>query len=483
MKKSDKISCSTFDMFTYSTGDCAISLIMNSAAAFSMIYFSDALGMKHSLIGLGMFVAIFWDAVSDPIMGHISDNTRSRFGRRLPYMLVGGLLMVACFYFLWAVPEIFKNSSTRLFAYLISLNLLLRTAFTIFVIPHSALGFEICKDYNGRTRLQGIKTFMSMAANMLGPALAWAIFFENKDGVRATGIAKNYVHMGTVFTIGAAVFIIIVLNFTKKYMADSRDMKISGNSLKSFFVDIKEIIMDKYPRWVFAYIFIVLLGIALLSSLQMYLYEHFFRLSGIEKTFAHGGTMVGMALGALCASKFTKRFDKKGAVYIGGVWSVFCNVLLAVLFLPGYLKPGQETQILGTDVPIAFIIFVIFHGLYWMGNGIMLPIASSMIADISEINEIRTGVNKDGAYAAMYSFAMKSSFSVAILLSGYCLTYVIGFVSGTDVTQSEQVVWRLGAVTLLVGPVISLIALLLIKKYPVTQALINSMREKKEQST
>lgn len=469
-------------MFTYSTGDSAISLVMNSAAAFSMIYYSDALGMKHSLIGLAMSVAIFWDAVSDPIMGHISDNTRSRFGRRLPYMLIGGVMMVLSFYFLWAVPEIFKTNTTRLFAYLIMVNLLLRTAFTIFVIPHSALGFEICRDYNGRTRLQGIKTIMSMAANLLGPALAWSIFFENKDGIRATGVAKNYVNMGAFFTVGTAFFIIIVLHFTKKYIVDTREMTIPGNSAKSFFIDMKEIILDKYPRWVFAYIFIVLLGIALLSSLQMYLYEHFMKLSGIEKTLSHGGTMLGMALGALFASKFTKHFDKKGAVYIGGLWSVFCNVVLAVLFLPGYLVPGQATEIMGINVPIAFIVFVIFHGLYWVGNGIMLPVASSMMADISEIHEIKTGINKAGAYAAMYSFAMKLSFSIAIFLSGYCLTYAIGFVSGEDVTQSEQVIWKLCAVTLLAGPVISLTALLLISKYPVTQALIDNIREETKRS-
>jgi hypothetical protein len=97
-------------------------------------------------------------------MGHISDNTRSRFGKRHPYLLLGGLAMVVSFFFLWYVPDFFKSSNTTLFWYLVVMNLILRTTFTAFIIPYTALGFEICTDYFGRTKLQGIKMAMYMAA-------------------------------------------------------------------------------------------------------------------------------------------------------------------------------------------------------------------------------------------------------------------------------------------------------------------------------
>jgi GPH family glycoside/pentoside/hexuronide:cation symporter len=98
-----------------------------------------------------------------------------------------------------------------------------------------------------------------------------------------------------------------------------------------------------------------------------------------------------------------------------------------------------------------------------------------MMADVSEINEIKTGINKDGAYAAVFSFAQKCAISIAVLVSGYSLT-LIGFEPGKEVVQAPETLWRLCAVTLLAGPMISLVSLTLIWRYPVTHELLMSMR-------
>jgi glycoside/pentoside/hexuronide:cation symporter, GPH family len=218
------------------------------------------------------------------------------------------------------------------------------------------------------------------------------------------------------------------------------------------------------------------------SSLQMYLYEHFMRLGGVEKTIAHGGSMVGFGIGSLLASYLSSRFDKRGAVTFGGLLSVGCNFLLAALFLPGVLAPGQSVHIFSWDVPYAFMIFALFHGMYWMGNGIIFPTATSMMADVSEINEIKTGINKDGAYSAVFSFSQKCAISIGVLASGYVLT-LIGFEAGKEVVQRPETVWRLCGVTLLFGPVISLISLGLIRFYPVNRDMLQKLRADKLQAT
>src|SRR6056297_1732197 len=105
-------SCPTSDMVKYSFGACTESLVMNSFFGFSMFYYTKALGLSSVLAGLATFIATFWDAVSDPIMGHISDNTRSRFGKRHPYMFFGGILMVLVYFFIWYVPGFFKQELT-----------------------------------------------------------------------------------------------------------------------------------------------------------------------------------------------------------------------------------------------------------------------------------------------------------------------------------------------------------------------------------
>jgi glycoside/pentoside/hexuronide:cation symporter, GPH family len=476
--QSQPASCSRSSMLGYSIGECANSIVMNSLFGFAMLYYTDALGLKHADAGIAMALAVFWDAITDPVMGHISDNTKSRFGRRHPYMFWGGLATIATYFFLWYVPPVFTSSLQLLFWYLVGINLLQRTAITVFFVPFVALGFEICTDYQGRVTLQGIRAAMNMLANTLGPGLAWVIFFSNNTVVRATSVQHNYLVMGTTFALFALVSILVVLIVTRKHIRDSRGMTVEGNTLPGFIQDMREIVADSIARTVFGFTVIANVGIALASSLQMYLYEHFMRFGGFEKTIVHGGSMVGFGIGSLLASPLTKRLDKKGTVLFGGLLSIGSNFILSALFLPGVLVPGQTVTVFSYTVPIAFPVFGLFHALYWLGNGILFPTILSMMADVSEINELKTGINKDGAYSAVFSFSQKCAISVAVLISGYTLT-LIGFEPGKEIVQSTETLWRLCAVTLLAGPLITLISLGLIRVYPVDNDLLTTMRSER----
>ncbi len=504
--------CSTPEMVKYSLGACTESLVLNSFFGFSMLYYTKALGLSPVMAGQATFIATLWDAVTDPIMGHISDNTRSRFGKRHPYMLIGGVLMIASFFFIWYVPDFFKTdlsigsntigSMTMLFWYLVMMNILLRTAYTIFVVPYTALGFEISDDYADRSKIQGIRSALNMAANICGPAMAWMIFFpkNNPGEISDTQIAQNYINMGTVFTVASSVFLVLMLLFMAKYIKDSRGDQTCHGNAGAFFKNMKEIITDKYPRWAFIFMFFVLLGIVLISTMQMYVFDDFMKFDGFQKTIAHGGTMVGMGLGSLCLAMFVRRFDKKGAICIAVTWSVLCELVLAGLFLTGFLKPdlvlGAELVPAGTIIdgiatttdqmaggfPLAFIVFTLLHGAYWFGNGIMMPVALSMMADVSEIHKIQTGVNKDASYAAMFSLAMKISIAVAGLFVGYCLSWT-GFQAGPDAVQTPECVWNICAMTFLVGPLTSLAAMVLIFRYPVTKVFLEKMRAESNEPT
>lgn len=470
--------CTTSEMVKYSLGACSESLIMNSFFGFAMLYYTKPLGLSPEYAAWAAFVAGIWDAVTDPVMGHISDNTRSRFGKRYPYMVFGGISMVISFFFIWYVPDFFKSGMILLFWYLVVMNLLLRTTFTVFIVPYTALSFEICSDYTDRSKIQGIRSAMNMAANLLGPALAHMLFFsKDTEAVRANCVAQNYVNMGMVFTIASVVFIGLMLFYTRKYISDSRHDNIHGNKLMAFIRDFRGIVFDKYPRWVFLFIFFVLLGVVMVSNLQMYVFEDFMQFSGQQKSIAHGATMVGMALGSLFGPILVRHFDKKGSICIGVIWSVFCDGILGLCFLTSILSPGQT---LG-KIPLAFLIFSFFHGAYWFGNGVMIPISISMMADVSEIHRLQSGINKDGSYAAMYSLATKASISLGLLISGYCLAWV-GFKSGSEAIQTVDVSWRICALTLVAGPSISLIALMLILKYPVNKMFLEMMRNIHEQN-
>ncbi len=473
-------TCTTASMLTYSLGECANSLVMNGIFGFSMLFYTKSLGLDPTWAGLAMSLSVFWEAVTEPVMGHLSDNTRSRWGRRHPYMLLGGLLMALCSYLIWTVPGACRGSQMAIFWYLVAMNLLLRTGLTMFFIPYMALGFEMCSDYQGRSRLQGIRQIFNMAANFAGPAMAWTIFFKDKGGVQATTVEANYHHMGGCFAAATAVFVLLVMMFTFRWHEDTRTVARDSRHgwLRDFLIDMKQILADPNPRWVFVFIFVVCAGMVIVSSLQMFVYDDFMKFPAWQKSIAHGGTMVGMALGALLSMGLTKRFDKKGAVLIGGTISILCNLMLALLFLTGSIKPDATLAIGGATLPLALVLFVILHAGYWLGNGIMLPISTAMMADVSEVRRLQTGEVKDGGYSSVFSLAMRMAISFSLIVSGWCLSG-IGYQvpkNGQAVTQTPQAIWNLGMVTFVIGAAICLASLLVIRLYPISRERLEELR-------
>lgn len=485
-------------MMTYSLGECANSLVMNGIFGFAMLFYTKALGLDPKWAGFAMSLSVFWEAITEPVMGHISDNTRSRWGRRHPYMLIGGLLMAVCSYLIWTVPASFRDSQMSIFWYLVAMNLLLRTGLTMFFIPYLALGFEMCTDYQDRSRIQGMRWVFNMIANFAGPAMAWTFFFKDKNGISATTVETNYHHMGGTFAIATAVFVILVCLFTLRWRQDTREAPANTEHgwFKAFFIEMKQILADPNPRWVFIFIFIVCAGMVIVSSLQMFVYDDFMHFTsgkfilpgGAElshTSVAHGSTMVGMAVGAMICTRLTSRFDKKGAVLLGGGLSIVCNIALAVIFLTGWVKPGAEMQVGGATLPLALILFVLFHATYWLGNGIMLPVSTAMMADVSEVRKIQTGEVRDGGYSAVFSLAMRMAISFSLIVAGWCLSG-IGYQvpkAGEKVTQTSAAIWNLGMVTFVAGAFICLVSLLAIRKYPITKELLESYRARFSNNT
>lgn len=473
-------SCSLPSMLIYGSGECASSLVMNSIFAFAMLYYTKALRLDPFWAGIAMSVSVIWEAITEPVMGHLSDNTRTRWGRRHPYMVAGGLLMAACSYLIWAVPAAFRSSQVTIFWYLVMLNLVLRTGLTLFCIPYMALGFEMCADYQGRSRLQSIRQIFNMAANLAGPAMAWSLFFQDGGGIRGTTVVANYFRMGMAFSLATLFFVLLVVAGTFRGREDTplAPRTADGGEARRFMFNMKQILFDPNIRRVFAFVLVIGIGSLWVSALQVFVYDDFMKFSANEKTLAHSSTMVGWAVGAFFSVRLARRFDKKGTVVVGGLISSGANILLALLFLTGIVPPGTVLKVGGTTFPLALWSFVVFHALYWLGIGIMIPIATAMIADLSEIHRLRTGLEREGSYASVFSLANRVACSIGMITSGFGL-HLIGYrvAGGVEAaSQSSQSIWRLGFVTFVVGALMCLGSLIPILNYPVTRRRLEGMR-------
>ncbi len=460
------------EIIAYATGDGANSLTMNGIWAFSLLFYTQALGLDHKLAGLALSVAVFYDAITDPLMGYLSDHTRSRFGRRHPYILFGGIMLAISFYLLWAIPSAFRG--VLLFWYLLFVNILIRTAITIFYIPYLALGFEICQDYHERSRLQAARSVFNMTANLLGPALAWTVFFKDNGHTPSTNIPANYLHMGAAFSIATLLLALIVTFATRRHLTDSRQMTLARGKWTSFFIDTRDILRDKYSLIIYGFYGIIQQGCVLVASLQMYLYIYFMNFSDVQKSIVHGSTMVGFAIGSFFSSMIARRIDKKPTVIVGALASIIGNLSLAALFLTGLVRPGATLALAGFTLPFSTMIFILFHAGYWFGNGVLTPIMFSMVADTSEINKIKTGVLKDGSYSAMFSFLTKLASSVGLLLVGTCLSW-IGFVSGGE-SQTPQAIHNLAIATFFSGVIFASMAIAVIWKYPIDKKFMDRVK-------
>ena len=203
----------------------------------------------------------------------------------------------------------------------------------------------------------------------------------------------------------------------------------------------------------------------IVSSLLPFFYVYFMKIDGGQISVAQFAAVIGSATGGLLATRIPRWFEKKGALFIACGLSIFGNLIVAIFFLPGWTAPDQTP---------GFVFFVVMNGVYWMGSGIMIPTAVSMIADIAEINQYTSGELKDGSYSAFYSFVFKAAISFALLVSGLILS-LIGFDSGAE-EHPAQVIRNLGAAMLLAGPIICLLAAFAITPYSVSRNFLESLR-------
>jgi len=474
----------TRDLWGYATGEGVNSVAINGISNFALLFYTQVMGMSPELAGLALAIVTFWDAVSDPVMGSVTDHTRTRWGRRHPYMVVGGILFSLAFMALWLIPESVQGEKA-LFIYLLTINLVVKTAFTVFVVPYTALGFEMCKSYGERARLQGIRYGFNMFVNVVTGGLAWVLFFPDgqaADGsiIDGTKIEANYRTMAVVIGIVTMLLVLFCVWVTYKYAdrapAAARDSEQGsagiGPAVRTFFHDVFDVYSDRLVWFVFTFFLIAQFSMLVVSQVQMFTYVEYMQFTAAEKTFVHTGGMVAFAIGSLVLGRLVRRLDKKKTGMVAMAVASAGSLGLFAVFTGGLLDPQAE---LG-GVPVAVGVFGLLQMMWWGGCGVIVPLATSMIADLAEVKRWKTGEVTEGRYAAGFSFFLKLAISLGLVVTGYILKFV-GYQSGAP-AQTPEVVDNLALTTFLAGPVLMLFSFAVLRRYPISQETIASLRER-----
>lgn len=443
------------DKINYGIGNLSVGIAMQVVGTYLVFFSTVILGIPGYLVGLAVGISVFWDAITDPLMGYASDITQSkRFGRRHLYLLVGSFGIALTILVMWIIPT---HLSTNLKFSLLFIDIILFKSFiTVYVTPYTALGAELSSDYHERTTIQSIKTiFFLLGLAFVSVAGLYLFFQPTIDYPHGQLNPDSYRSIGIISAILVVLSAQICYRSTKKYIAvlnrKQIDTKQAGN-LKRFMDSLKSTIQNKAFRAVALCYMFTNLASAFLSNMGLHVFTYTFVLTSQQIAIILAVQFSVSILSQPVWMFITRRTDKKPAMYIGLLISILAGFIFVLLVL---LKAQVSSQIL------YFMPYAIFAG---FGTGALFTIPLSMVADTIDLDELERGQRFEGFYFGSLTLYYKLSQAIAIFMIGVLLD-LIRFDSALA-QQSEFTLTSLGLI-LALGSILSFgFAFLSIRLYP-----------------
>ncbi|MFH1361002.1 MAG: MFS transporter [Candidatus Omnitrophota bacterium] len=399
-----------FQKAIYSIGSL-VNSIQAAAIGAMVIVLNLGLGVNPAVVGLIGMIPRIVDAVLDPIIGYSSDNARTRYGRRRPFIFFGSIASGILYALMFQLHK--GQSESYYFWYFLGFQILFFVAFTCYSIPWIALGYEMTPDYHERTRLQGVSNFVAQFAWLIAP---WFFWFMNRK------FFADMVHGARILALLIGGFIVIggILPaiFNKEHFGNlPRPKKEKGipGTLRDFFKGVAITFTNRPFVKVCAATFLIFNGFMLASAFSAYVI--FFYVHGGESTmdmmYQKGGTLLGVFGSVSSACTFgviflvtwiSTKIGKRRTFLI----AISLSIIGYALKWIGY-NPDQPYLLL---IAAPFIAF---------GLGSLFTLANSMVADVCDLDELQTGTRREGMFGAVYWWMVKLGLAVTSLISGFLL--------------------------------------------------------------
>lgn len=421
-----------------------------------MIILVLALKMDPILAGVLAALPRFLDALTDPIMGYISDNTRSRWGRRKPYIFLGSVIAGVSFMAMWQLyPE---NGQTYNFIFFLSLSIVFYIGYTIFATPLIGLGYEMSPDYNERTRLMAVSQWMGQMAWMIAPWF-WVIIYNQSLYDTAPEGARNL----AVWVGGLCMILGMMPAFFTKEMVLPDSMKKSNLSmkemaanLKEFFIGIKKTLTNSPFLRLCGATFFVFNGFQTIAQFAFFIII-FYLFNGDTQEAGYWPAWFGTVNAAATAfliipivTWISEKVGKKNAFIISTALSMVGYALKWWAF-----SPGNPYLML---IPLPLISF---------GIGGLFTLMMSMTADVCDLDELKNESRREGTFGAVYWWMVKLGNAIALLTSGAVLQ-LVGFDKNAT-AQTVETMTNLRLADIIIPVASGLIAIIAIWKYNITE--------------
>lgn len=464
----------------YAVGSIGDSIKAFTFGVFLLFYYASVLGLPGTLVGIGASIGLVWDALVDPYIGHLSDCMRLRYGGRHSFMLVGALSMGLSFFAIFNPPAGLSNGG--LFVWLMLTSLLLRTSSSIFMVPYYALGVELSQDYHERTSITAFRAAAALFGTLLAASLSFVVFFPiTTPGVDPKFDRSGYVAMALAF--GAVMTVAGLTATVGTWLHRRRAVRRMEGVPET--TDHQPMITDHSPagvpvRFSTGIVLAVrnrtFLALTLASSLffvasvtNATLALHYLTYyAGITASGSLSAIQLAFYIGALvgvpCWLRASRVIDKH-RLY-------FAAVVCTALVMAGAYGLIGAGRLFGTGNVLPLLI----------GNSIAGLVASalwvlphSMLADITDMDRLASGHQREGTFAGLFSFSTQASASVAVLLTGILIDNYAALVPG-QTAQSALTIQRLAVLYSLLPAGILFVAAFIILRYDLSQRRVRAIQ-------
>jgi len=432
-----------------------------------MMVLVKGLGFPPLMWGIVYFFPRIFDCFTDPIMGFISDNTRSKWGRRRQYVFLGALIMGISYYFMWQLyPE---NDLSYNFTYFMVWSFFFYLGLTIFSVPYVAMGYEMSNDFHERTNIMATAQWIGQWAWVIAPWF-WVIlydpeWFENP----AAGCRELSIWVGVTcmfFAMIPAIFIKSKSTINEPNYA-TINLQTMGSSLKEIFKGFVEALSNKPFRKLCIATFFVFNSFNTIAAFSFFIIVYYMfngdaGAAGVWPTL-HGsiGALATTFLVIPIVTSMSKKLGKKKTFIISQGISILGYILFWFLFVPG--KP---------------YLFLIALPFFSFGIGGLFTLMMSMTADVCDLDELNTGKRREGIFGSIYWWMVKFGFAIAGLLSGVFMAWV-GFTPDAA-TQPEGAVTGMRLFYSGFPIVGTLIAMWVMRNYDLTEEKAMDIRKQLE---
>ena len=385
--------------------------------ALTFFFYNQILGLPPDLAGYAVAIAIVFDAITDPIMGSISDRFRSKYGRRHPFMFAApGPILIALF-FIFNPPDSVE-SNIQLFAWYTFFTIMLRVSLTLFTVPHLALGAELSDDYDERSKVMSYNTLFGYIGVVFMHVFVWFIIFDNFEGGQRN--IEAYTPIVIYASVLIATCILVSAWFTKDQIPYLKKPPDDGERIGFIRLvkDMKGAMSNKNYLNLLIGLFFLSVLIGTHETLGLYMVTFFWELSPYQIGFLIINNIIGYALGFILAARLHRRFDKRATI-------VFTCLTLSIFWSSAVTLRLFDLAPLNSTWEL--VIFIICLGSISSASGSILHISvMSALADVADENELKTGMRQEGIYYSARAFFGKASNAFGHVVAGWALKY-IGF--------------------------------------------------------